>query len=165
MVQLTEYEKNPYEAIVEDSHRLTPEDTVEVRSILLTVPHPSFSYSEGQNIGVIVPGPHEYGRDTHFRLYTIANSPRTSKNGDVEIELCVRRCFYIDEISGEEHPGIASNYLCDASPGDRIMVVSVSDGVDAALFKCTDAIAAFTRLRQSRSLLKQSETISATTDF
>lgn len=122
MVQLSDYEQNPYEAIVEDSHRLTPDSAVEVRSIRLTVPHPGFSYSEGQNIGVIVPGPHEYGRDTHFRLYSIANSPSTSKNGDVEIELCVRRCFYIDEISGEEHPGIASNFLCDAIPGDRISI-------------------------------------------
>jgi ferredoxin--NADP+ reductase len=122
MVQLSDYEQNPYEAIVEDSQRLTPDTAVEVRSILLTVPHPSFSYSEGQNIGVIVPGPHEYGRDTHFRLYSIANSPGTSKSGDVEIELCVRRCFYIDEISGEEHPGIASNFLCDAIPGDRITI-------------------------------------------
>ncbi|MGB5260167.1 MAG: FAD-binding oxidoreductase [Gammaproteobacteria bacterium] len=122
MTQLTEYQKNPYEAVVADSHRLTPKNTVEVRSIRLTVPRPNFSYTEGQNIGVIVPGPHEYGRDTHFRLYTIANSPGTAENGDVEIELCVRRCFYIDEISGEEHPGIASNYLCDASPGDRVSI-------------------------------------------
>jgi ferredoxin--NADP+ reductase len=32
----------------------------------------------------------------------------------------VRRCFYIDEVSGEEYPGVASNYLCDAAEGDRI---------------------------------------------
>ena len=34
----------------------------------------------------------------------------------------MRRCFYIDEVSGEEYPGIASNYLCDATPGDRITI-------------------------------------------
>ena len=122
MVQLSDYQNNPYEAVVVDSHRLTPDNTAEVRSIHLTVPQAGFSYAEGQNIGVVVPGPHAYGRDSHFRLYTIANAPRTTGNGDIEIELCVRRCFYIDEVSGEEYPGIASNYLCDAVSGDRIAI-------------------------------------------
>jgi len=67
-----------------------------------------------------VPGTHAYGHKGHFRLYTIANTPRPDENGDVDIELCVRRCFYIDEVSGEEYPGLASNYLCDAKPGEKI---------------------------------------------
>jgi ferredoxin--NADP+ reductase len=28
----------------------------------------------------------------------------------------VRRCFFIDEVSGEEYGGVASNYLCDLKP-------------------------------------------------
>ena len=31
-------------------------------------------------------------------------------------------CFYVDEVSGERFPGVASNYLCDALPGDRIQM-------------------------------------------
>jgi ferredoxin--NADP+ reductase len=42
------------------------------------------------------------------------------EDGKVDLELCVRRCFYLDEVSGEEYPGIASNFLCDAKPGDAI---------------------------------------------
>jgi ferredoxin--NADP+ reductase len=69
---------------------------------------------------VLVPGPHPHGQETHFRFYTIANTQETARVGEVDLELCVRRCFYIDEVNGEEYPGIASNYLCDARPGDTI---------------------------------------------
>ncbi|OOY39276.1 oxidoreductase, partial [Solemya velum gill symbiont] len=41
---------------------------------------------------------------------------------NVEIEILVRRCFYIDEVSGESYPGISSNYLCDAIPGEQITI-------------------------------------------
>ena len=34
----------------------------------------------------------------------------------------MRRCFHIDEVSGERYPGAASNYLCDALPGDPIEI-------------------------------------------
>ena len=34
----------------------------------------------------------------------------------------MRRCFYIDDISGEKYPGIASNFLCDAEAGGRITI-------------------------------------------
>jgi ferredoxin--NADP+ reductase len=123
MTKLSNYDTSrAVEALVKESHRITPQDSPEVRSILLTLPQARFVYVEGQNIGVKVPGEHAYGHSGHFRLYTIANTPRPDDGGDVDIELCVRRCFYIDEISGEEYPGLASNYLCDASPGDRITI-------------------------------------------
>ena len=121
MTHLSDYDtSNIHQAVVRETHRITPDNVPEVRSILLTIQQPDFQYREGQHVGVIVPGPHEFGHDKHFRLYTIANSPQLTKSDDVEIELCVRRCFYIDEFSGEEHPGIASNYLCDLKPGDAI---------------------------------------------
>jgi ferredoxin--NADP+ reductase len=104
------------------TQRITPEDVPEVRSIILKIDHPDFSYSEGQNVGVTVPGRPEFGQDRHFRLYTIANSPLLNQDDTVEIELCVRRCFYLDEFSGEEEPGIASNYLCDMKPGDTVSI-------------------------------------------
>jgi ferredoxin--NADP+ reductase len=121
MTRLSDYDTSrTSEALVKESHRITSQDTPEVRSILLSVSHPDFSYREGQNIGISVPGVQAFGHEQHFRLYTIANTPRQTEGGDVEIELCVRRCFYIDEVSGEEYPGLASNFLCDARPGDRI---------------------------------------------
>jgi len=121
MTHLSDFDTSDiHQAVVKESHRITPENVPEVRSILLTIQHPDFSYREGQHVGVIVPGPHEFGHDKHFRLYTIANSPQLNQSDSVEIELCVRRCFYIDDFSGEEHPGIASNYLCDLRPGDSV---------------------------------------------
>ena len=123
MSKLSDFDRsNKHEATVLSTERITPEDVPEVRSIILRIDQPDFSYQEGQHVGVIVPGPHEFGHDTHFRLYTIANSPEKSAGGSVEIELCVRRCFYIDEFSGEEHPGIASNYLCNLNVGDSIVL-------------------------------------------
>jgi ferredoxin--NADP+ reductase len=89
-----------------------------VRQIILRIDEPAFYFLEGQNIGVLVPGPHEFGNKTHHRYYTIANA-RALDHG-VELELLVRRCFYIDEVSGEQYPGVASNHLCDAREGDRI---------------------------------------------
>ena len=34
----------------------------------------------------------------------------------------MRRCFYIDEVSGERYPGVASNYLCDLRPDDTLTI-------------------------------------------
>jgi ferredoxin--NADP+ reductase len=121
MTRLSDYDTSRRSAaVVKESHRITSKDVPEVRSILLSVAHPEFTYREGQNIGITVPGAQAFGQEQHFRLYTIANSPRQAENGKVEIELCVRRCFYIDEVSGERYPGVASNFLCDAKPGDPV---------------------------------------------
>lgn len=121
MTYLSDYDRSKdHRALVSQTHRITPDNVPEVRNITLTINHPEFTYREGQHVGVIVPGPHEFGHAEHFRLYTIANSPHQSKSDSVKIELCVRRCFYIDEFSGEEHPGIASNYLCNLQSGDSI---------------------------------------------
>lgn len=123
MSYLSDYDRsNKHEAAVISTDRMTPEDVPEVRSIIFRIDQPDFNYHEGQHVGVIVPGPHEFGHNIHFRLYTIANSPRRRSDGAIEIELCVRRCFYIDEFSGEEHPGIASNYLCNLNTGDSILL-------------------------------------------
>jgi ferredoxin--NADP+ reductase len=122
MTRLNDYDKSHVqEAVLKASQRLTPENAPEVRNLLLQITNPESEYAEGQHIGVIVPGPHGYGHDKHFRLYTIANTPHTDAKGNVDIELCVRRCFTIDAVSGEQYPGIASNYLCDAHPGDIVI--------------------------------------------
>jgi ferredoxin--NADP+ reductase len=106
------------EAVIQSSRRVTPDSTDEVRQILLRIDEPAFYFLEGQNIGVLVPGPHDFGNKIHHRYYTIANA--RAQDGGVELELLVRRCFYIDEVSGEQYPGVASNYLCDAREGERI---------------------------------------------
>jgi ferredoxin--NADP+ reductase len=108
------------EATVLASSRITPAKTDEVRQLVLHLDEPSFYFPEGQNIGVLVPGPHPFGNKSHHRYYTIAAARKSEQGEGVDLELLVRRCFYIDEVSGEEYPGIASNYLCNAQAGDRI---------------------------------------------
>jgi ferredoxin--NADP+ reductase len=110
------------EAVVIDSVRVSRADVDEVRRLRLRIADPAFRVAGGQNVGVIVPGPHPFGNPYHLRRYSVAGIGLDA-DGDLEIELLVRRCFAIDEISGESYPGIASNYLCDAAPGKAIQLV------------------------------------------
>jgi len=122
---VTEIEFNPDAVVigkVTATHRLTPARSDEVRHIVLSIDDPAFRFVEGQTVGVLVPGPHAFGNAFHHRRYSIASARPASIAGDQasELELLVRRCFSIDEVSGERHPGIASNHLCDARPGQEI---------------------------------------------
>lgn len=121
-MHLEDYDKETrYHATLLESHRITAaESREEVRELVLDIDAADFSFEIGQNVGVLVSGPHFFGNDVHFRLYTIADTPNTGKNGHPQIKLCVRRCFYIDDYSGEKFPGVASNYLCDLQPGQTL---------------------------------------------
>ena len=110
------------QAFIKTSRRITPEHAEEVRHLTVQVVDPAFQFIEGQSIGVVVPGPHPFGNAYHVRRYSIANARNIPLATGVEIDLLVRRCFYIDEVSGERYPGIASNYLCDANPGDALTI-------------------------------------------
>jgi ferredoxin--NADP+ reductase len=110
------------EAVLEESKRITPKTTAEVRHLVLRVLDPAFQFVEGQSIGVLVPGPHPFGNPYHLRRYSIANARSLPQEDGVRLDLLVRRCFYIDEVSGERYPGISSNFLCDAGPGARITI-------------------------------------------
>ena len=122
-MKLTEYDiSHPYTATVVSSERLTATGADEVRHIVLGVPTATFNYLEGQSIGVLVPGPHAFGNEHHFRLYSIANARHGEDRNMSELSICVRRCFYIDPVSGEQYPGVASNFLCDAAPGQEIKI-------------------------------------------
>ena len=110
------------EAVVTDSVRITRPDRDEVRRITVRIDDPAFRYAAGQTIGVVVPGPHPLGNPYHTRRYSIASGRRGDGDGAAELELLVRRCFYVDDVSGESYPGIASNYLCDALPGQVLTI-------------------------------------------
>jgi len=123
MANLNDYDVTKiWSAEVKSSQRITPEHTDEVRSLLLHITDAGFSYQVGQSVGVLIPGPHPFGNARHLRLYSIAGGADNPVGQGIDIELCVRRCFYIDEVSGERYPGIASNRLCDAQPGDRVLL-------------------------------------------
>ena len=121
---LREYDiSHPKVAVVKESTRITPlQSDVEVRHIVLEIGEGGLDFVEGQSIGVLTPGPHDFGNDAHLRLYSIASSRRGEDEKGTTISICVRRCFYVDDISGERYPGVASNYLCDALPGDQVEI-------------------------------------------
>lgn len=110
------------EARVKGTTRITPDSREEVRQITLQIDDPAFRYIEGQSIGVVVPGPHPFGNKYHIRRYSIANDRGAGSDEIAELSILVKRCFYIDEVNGEEYPGIASNYLCNANLGDTLML-------------------------------------------
>ncbi|MBT8396879.1 MAG: oxidoreductase [Gemmatimonadetes bacterium] len=123
-MRLRDYDTtNKMSASVVSSTRITPDDSkTELRHIDLAVDDIEFSYEIGQSIGVLVPGPHEFGQKEYLRLYSIAGG---SQGDDLKpvISLCVKRCFYIDDFSGERYEGKASNYLCDLKEGDPVTLV------------------------------------------
>ena len=112
-----------HEATLVSSERITPEASDdEVRELVLEVDCEEFDFGVGQSIGVIAPGDPGLGERQHFRLYSVADLPERGESGRPRITLCVRRCSYVDEYSGEEFKGIGSNYLCDRRPGDTITI-------------------------------------------
>jgi ferredoxin--NADP+ reductase len=113
-----------YQASVVSSERITPQASDEdVRELVLDVDRPDFPYEVGQSIGVLAPGSPAFGNAHHLRLYSVADLPDRAKSGQPRIKICVRRCSYIDEFSGENYPGVASHYLCDLGPGDTLSIV------------------------------------------
>jgi ferredoxin--NADP+ reductase len=112
-----------YTATVVSSERITSEAAAdEVRELVLEIDRSDFPYRVGQSIGVFAPGDREFGQEHHFRLYSVADLPERGPSGRPRIVICVRRCRYIDEYSGEEFDGVASNFLCDRGPGDQFQV-------------------------------------------
>lgn len=123
-MQLKDYDTTQQlSATVVRSSRITPNDSdTEIRHIDLAVNSVDFTYQVGQSVGVLVPGPHEYGQREYLRLYSIAGGERADDLKPV-ISLCVKRCSYIDEFNGERYDGKASNYLCDLKQGDAVTLV------------------------------------------
>ena len=120
-MRLQDYDTSQrFQATVLSSDRLTPADSPdEVREIILEIGVPEFEAAAGQSIGVLAPGREEFGQKHHLRLYSVADLP-AREGGAVRFPICVKRCSYVDEFSGERYQGVASNYLCDLREGDTL---------------------------------------------
>lgn len=106
---------------VVDTQRITPAGhEEEVRQILVEVDQGGLDFAQYESVGVLAEGPAELGSPTFLRLYAVAGFTPASGDEPPVVELCVRRCFYIDEVNGERYPGVVSNYLCDRRVGDTI---------------------------------------------
>jgi ferredoxin--NADP+ reductase len=109
-----------HRARLKENRLLTaPNAAEEIRELIFTIDDENFAFQPGQSIAVVVPGPHDMGHAEHVRFYTIADAP-FAHEGHAEVSICVRRCQYLDEYSGERYEGVASKYLCELSEGAEV---------------------------------------------
>lgn len=106
-----------------ETYRISPPDTDEVRQLVLYVDDPAFRVAPGQNIGVVVEGDKAFGNRAHIRRYAVTDVGPVNGEDGIGLTILVRRCFYIDEVSGEQYPGIASNFLCDIRAGQKVALI------------------------------------------
>jgi len=119
--------KNPVEVTVVENRIITKERSPNF------VSHITFDVSgtelegrviAGQSIGVLPPGKNEKGRDHKLRLYSVS-SPSEGENGKSHlISTTVKRT--IEEFENKLYIGVASNYLADLQPGDKVKVTGPS---------------------------------------
>ncbi len=103
-----------------NKNRLQVTDTDrEVRELVLEIDDPGFTCEAGQSIGVYAPEP-DSGQPEHLRWYSIADAPARDHHKRLNLTICVRRMVWQDSDSGQTKRGVASNYLCDRSPGDTV---------------------------------------------
>lgn len=122
MSHLEDLNQRPqFHATVKKTKRLTPVEADEIREITLEVQESNFDCAIDQSFGVLVPHESDFGTSFHHRLYSVADLP-DKHAGKQTLKMLVKRCAYIDEFSGEQYPGIASNFLCDRHPGDQILL-------------------------------------------
>lgn len=115
--------KAPFEATVVSCEPLARhgcED--ESLHIVLDLTGSGLQYIEGQSIGVLPPGLQENGKRHKLRLYSAASARRGDDDSGEQVSLCVKRLVEHDPQSGKIYRGVASNYLCDLSPGDRVKI-------------------------------------------
>ena len=121
--------KKPYEAEIVSVDRIVgPEATGETCHIVIKTDN-NIPFWEGQSYGVIPPGtkitPAGKEKPHAPRLYSIASSRYGDTYDGNTTSLCVRRATYWDPELGAEDPakkGVCSNFLCDAKPGDKVMM-------------------------------------------
>lgn len=105
---------------------LTPDSPHDNRHIVLDLGDSGFRYLEGQSVGVVAPGVDASGKPHRLRLYSIASSRQGDDGQGKTISLLVKRTVYTDAETGQEVHGVASSFLCDLKPGDKVPLIGPS---------------------------------------
>lgn len=87
-------------------------------------------YRIGQSIGVIPAGRFNdpalnqihRGLNSKVRLYSIASASWGDSWDGKTVSICVKREMSEDPVTGQLVFGAASNYICDAKPGDKVQI-------------------------------------------
>jgi benzoyl-CoA 2,3-dioxygenase component A len=80
-----------------------------------------FPVLEGQSIGIVAPGHDANGRAHHPRQYSIASPRNGERPGYNNLSLAIKRV--LEDHQGHPVRGVASNYMCDLSVGDKVQVI------------------------------------------
>lgn len=119
--------KEPTEATIVENYVVTKESSPNfVRHITFDISGTDLvgRVRVGQSIGILPPGKNENGRDYKLRLYSVS-SPTSGEGGKKHlISTTVKRT--IDEIDDKIYLGVASNYLADLQPGDKVRITGPS---------------------------------------
>lgn len=80
------------------------------------------AFRAGQSFGVVPPGLDERGQPHKVRLYSIASPTRGEDGKGAVLSTTVKRTIDEHWETGRLFLGVASNFLCDAKPGDTVRV-------------------------------------------
>eukprot|EP01084_Bolivina_argentea_P036764 67980_1 len=122
--------KDPYIGTVVSVTQLTgPKATGEVHQVTVSM-EGKMPYWEGQSLSVIPPGTDpKSGKPHRSRLYSIASTRYGDDGTGKTVSFCIRRARFLDPLNGIDDPtkaGVASNFLCSAKPGDKVMLAGPS---------------------------------------
>lgn len=113
--------KAPVTATVAGNFRLTDADAEsDIRHIVLDFGQQFFPVLEGQSIGIIPPGTDASGKPHYLRMYSVASPRDGERESYNNLSLTVKRV--VTDHDGKAAKGVASNYLCDLSKGDKVEV-------------------------------------------
>ncbi len=127
-VELNIYSKNnPVEVEVVENYVATKESSPNfVRHVTFDITGTDLvdRIRVGQSVGILPPGEDERGRPHRLRLYSVS-SPSTGEHGKKHlVSTTVKRT--IEEIDNNLYLGIASNYLANLKPGDKVRMTGPS---------------------------------------
>ena len=119
--------KDPVEVEVVENYIVTKESSPNI------VRHITFDVSGtdlenkirvGQSVGILPPGEDDTGRPHKLRLYSVS-SPTIGEHGKQHlVSTTVKRT--IEELENKLYLGVASNYLADLQPGDKVLMTGPS---------------------------------------
>lgn len=119
--------RDPVEATIVENYIVTKESSPNfVRHITFDISNTDLvgRVRVGQSVGILPPGQDNNGRDHKLRLYSVS-SPTSGEGGEMHlISTTVKRT--IDEFEERIYLGVASNYLADLKPGDKVKMTGPS---------------------------------------